>query len=67
MSFKSARIKAGKTQEEAAEATGVSKSAVCGWEAGNFSPTAKRIKALASFYGCTVDELLTAEESEKIA
>lgn len=64
MSFRSARIKAGKKVSEVTEHMGCSDAAVYYWETGQNKPRAAALIKLASFYGCTVDELL-AEEGEQ--
>lgn len=61
VSFLSARKKAGLTQKEVAAAVGVDQSAVSFWETGAFSPRAAVLLKVARLYGCTVDELLTAD------
>lgn len=61
MSFRSARVKAGKKVTEVMEHMGVSDGCVYQWETGIAMPKSSRLKKLADFYGCTVDELLTAE------
>ena len=55
------RKKAGKTQAEAAEAVGVTCSAVSQWESGITRPRMLTCFKLAAFYGCTVDDLLKEE------
>ena len=58
MSFKIARIKSGKYAADVAEYMGVSVTTVSHWETGRFYPTADKLKKLADYYGCTIDELL---------
>lgn len=62
MRLKDARIAAGLSTVEVANALGVSKAAVCQWEAGVYLPRVARLSELAKLYGCTVDELLKKEE-----
>jgi len=50
------------TQEEVAQALYVSRTAVSKWESGRGYPNIESLKALAKFYGVTVDELLSGEE-----
>jgi transcriptional regulator with XRE-family HTH domain len=64
MGFKSARVKAGKTVAEVMAYLGVSDGAVYQWESGYSHPTVKKLKALAEFYGCTVDDLLKEPDDE---
>lgn len=62
MSFKSARIKAGKKIADVVEHLGVTDGAVYQWENGFSYPTVNRLKQLAEYYGCAVDELLRKDE-----
>lgn len=50
------------TQEELAEALYVSRTAVSKWESGRGYPNIDSLKAIALFFGTTVDELLSGEE-----
>lgn len=63
MSFRSARIKAGKKVTDVMEYLHVSDGAVYMWETGMTSPTVEKLKKLAEFYGCTVDELLKEDSA----
>lgn len=58
MSFRSERLKAGKSVKEVMKKLGVSDACVYMWESGASKPRADRLKALAKFYGCTTDALL---------
>lgn len=58
MAFKKAREDAGKTIAETANAVGVTRQAVHGWERGEYKPSADMLVKLAEFYGCSVDKLL---------
>lgn len=58
MSFKNARLRAGKKVADVMEHLGVSDGAVYMWETGMTFPTVEKLKKLADFYGCTTDELL---------
>lgn len=58
MTLKQARIKAGKTVLNVANALEISPQAVYKWEEGINMPTASNLVKLAELYGCTVDELL---------
>ena len=64
MSFKSARIKAGKKVSEVVEFMKVSDAAIYYWETGVNLPTADKLKKLADFYGCTIDDLLRDDEQK---
>ena len=58
MSFRVARVKAGKKVSEVADFLGVSEVTVWMWETGKTVPRLPRLKKLADFLGVTVDELL---------
>ena len=61
------RKKKGLTQEELAEALYVSRAAISKWESARGYPNIDSLKALARFYGVTVDELLSGKELLTIA
>jgi transcriptional regulator with XRE-family HTH domain len=61
------RKERGLTQEELAEKLFVSRTAVSKWESGRGYPNIDSLKAIARFYGVTVDELLSSGEVLKIA
>ena len=52
------------TQREVAAALGVKPSAVSKWERGLSKPRADKLVAIASLYGCTVDQLLENDAPE---
>ena len=56
------RNKKGLTQEELASALFVSRTAVSKWESGRGYPSIESLKAIANFFGITVDDLLKSEE-----
>ena len=56
------RKQRGITQEELAEALYVSRTAVSKWESGRGYPSIESLKAIARFFGVTVDELLSGDE-----
>lgn len=58
MSFRAARKNAQKSVAEVQRFMGVSDAAVYMWETGQTMPRGTKLKKLADFYGCTVDELL---------
>lgn len=62
MGFRNARVRAGLSALQAADALGVSDAAVYQWETGVFFPNAKRLTEIAKLYHCTVDELLKKDE-----
>ena len=66
MSFFSARAKTGLSQAMVAREINVSDAAVCMWETGKTKPRASLLPKIAALYGCTVDELLADDATEKI-
>ena len=50
------------TQEELAEKLYVSRTAISKWESGRGYPNIESLKAIAKFFGVTVDELLSSGE-----
>jgi len=61
------RKRKGITQEELAETLYVSRTAVSKWESGRGYPNIDSLKAIAKFYGVTIDELLSGDELLTIA
>lgn len=57
----------GLTQEELAELLFVSRTAVSKWESGRGYPNIDSLKAIARFFGVTIDELLSSDELLTIA
>ena len=57
----------GLTQEELAESLYVSRTAVSKWESGRGYPNIDSLKAIAKFFGVTIDNLLSGEEFLTIA
>ncbi len=55
------------TQEELAKALFVSRTAISKWESGRGYPNIDSLKAIAEFFGVTVDELLSGEQIISIA
>lgn len=55
------------TQEELAEQLHVSRTAVSKWESGRGFPNIESLKAIAKFFGVSLDELLSGEEILNIA
>lgn len=53
----------GLTQEQLAEAVGVSRQTVAKWESGDTSPDLGHAAALAEALGCTVDALVNFDSS----
>lgn len=58
MKLKELRLKAKLLQRDVAEALNVDRSTVAKWEAGESFPRSGKLKALASLYKCSIDELL---------
>ena len=61
------RKRKGLTQEELAEILFVSRTAVSKWESGRGYPNIDSLKAIATFFGVTIDELLSGAELLSIA
>lgn len=57
----------GLTQEQLAEALFVSRTAVSKWELGRGYPNIDSLKAIARFFGITIDELLSGDELLELA
>ena len=55
------------TQEDLAASLYVSRTAVSKWESGRGYPNIDSLKAIAKFFGVTVDELLSGEELLSVA
>lgn len=65
--LKELRIQKGLTQEELAEALFVSRTAISKWESGRGLPSIDSLKAIADYFGLTIDELLTSRQVLTIA
>ena len=63
--IKTARARAGMSQQELAEAIHVSRSAVAKWEADKGSPDIENLKTIAKLFGMPLDEL--AGEGEQVS
>ena len=61
------RKRRGLTQEELAQVLYVSRAAVSKWESGRGYPNIDSLKAIAAFFGVTIDGLLSGEEVLTIA
>ena len=61
------RKQKGLTQEELAEALFVSRTAISKWKSGRGYPNIDSLKAIAKFFGVTIDELLSGEELLAVA
>lgn len=56
------RKRLGKSQEELAEALGVSRQAVSKWETGESEPELAKLRALSAAFGVSVDALLSEDD-----
>ena len=61
------RKQKGLTQEELAQSLYVSRTAISKWESGRGYPNIDSLKAIAQFFGITIDELLKSDELLTIA
>lgn len=61
------RKRKGLTQEELAQALYVSRTAISKWEAGRGYPNIDSLKAIAKFFGVTIDDLLSGNELLSLA
>ena len=55
------------TQEELAQALYVSRTAVSKWESGRGYPSIESLKQISTFFGVSVDELLSSEQALSLA
>ena len=65
MSFRSARLRAGLKVTDVMKVMQVSDAAVYMWETGLTRPRIANLLKLATLYGCTVDALLTGDDTEE--
>lgn len=63
--LREARKRAGKTQQQVADAIGIAKSTYCQYETGASEPNVLRMIAIAKFLGVTGNELLGLGPPEK--
>ena len=64
--MKKRRLYAGyPTQREVAKIIGVKESAVSKWELGISKPRADKLPQLSKLYGCTIEELLSEDGTQK--
>ena len=61
------RKRKGLTQEELAAALFVSRTAVSKWESGRGTPNLDSLKAISSYFGVTLDQLLSTDEALHLA
>jgi transcriptional regulator with XRE-family HTH domain len=57
ITLKAARVNAGLTQKQAAEALGISNSTLVKWENGKAAPRVEKIDALCALYSTNYDNL----------
>ena len=55
------RKEKGLTQEELGEILGVSNKTVSRWETGNYMPPVEMLQALSTYYGITINEILSGQ------
>lgn len=63
--IKQARLIAGYTQQQVADATGISRQTICRLEKGRREPTLENLGILADFYNVNVDWLLGTKGNNK--
>lgn len=62
MNIKQLRTKRGLTQERLAIVMGIDRSAIAKWETGAAMPRADKLIELAKVLGCTIDDLMKADD-----
>lgn len=67
MTLKERRLQAGLRQDDIAKALEVDQAAVSRWESGETRPVRKYRAKLAAFYGVTVDDLLSADQTKEVS
>ena len=65
--LKKLRNESGLTQDELAERLYVTRTAISKWETNKGYPNIESLKAIASFFSITVDDLLSSDEILTIA
>lgn len=65
MKLEMIRKQKGIKQQEIADATGVSISAVSHWESGRYKPSVENLIKIAEVLQCSIDELLADSEMDK--
>lgn len=61
------RKKKGLTQEELAEVLYVSRTAISKWESGRGYPSIESLKQISTYYGISIDDLLSGEQLLSLA
>lgn len=59
------RIKADYTQDAVAAALSIDRSTVAKWETGAALPRVSKIPALADLYGCTINDIFNAIQTQE--
>ena len=52
------RKEKGVSQQELADALGVTQGTISAWESGRWNPTVENLRAAAQFLGVSIDELI---------
>ena len=63
ITLKAARVNAGFSQKEVADALGVTKKTVCSWEKGYTFPSAKYIGLLCKLYNVSYDDIIFLQDN----
>ena len=63
--IREARNKAGLTQKELSEITGISKRSIEEWEAQRVEPSAYKLYNIAQVLKCSIEDLLVIDDEEK--
>lgn len=58
--FATLRMSKGMTQEQIANAIGVTITTIARWESGLRSPSIQAVRAIARAFNCTIDEVVNA-------
>jgi len=62
--LKQVRERAGRSQQEVADAVGVAQNSVYRWESGLRTPSIEYVVKLAKYFGVTTDELINGPSAE---
>lgn len=57
--IKDYRTKADLSQAELGNIIGVEQNTISTWETGEYSPPLKKLKKLAEYFNCTIDDLVS--------
>ena len=64
MNLKEIRLKRGMTQQELADAVGITQSQIARYESGETQPSLETLRKLAAALDCTLDELIGRGEEK---